>query len=52
MYHPKERSGRRAVVVVAVGFGGLAHLSDAFDALRQHIDDISGSIVEQEPVAC
>jgi len=48
VYHSKERGGRRAVGV-AVDFGGLAHLGDALDALRQHIDGISGGIMEQEP---
>jgi hypothetical protein len=50
MYHAKERGGRRAIVSVAVGFCGLAHLEDALDALRENIDGISGSIMEQEPV--
>jgi hypothetical protein len=50
MYHAKERGGRRAIVSIAVGFCGLAHLDDALDALRENSDGISGSIMEQEPV--
>jgi hypothetical protein len=45
MDHAKEGIRSTAGVVFEVGIGGLAHLGQAFGAMGEHFNGVSGGVV-------